>query len=85
MARNKRAAQDTETAASAAKKSKKDENKVEVMIATRFLIDKVHHPFHSLNQACRAVELDKILEYNLDLKKEDVYCQINLIKSKLLK
>ena len=84
MARNKRAAQDTETAASAAKKSKKDENKVEV-IATRFFIDEVHHPFHSLNQACRAVELDKVLEYNLDLKKEDVYCQINLIKSKFLK
>jgi len=39
MARNKRAAQDTETAASAAKKSKKDENKVEV-IATRFLSTK---------------------------------------------
>jgi len=84
MARNKRAAQDSETAASAAKKSKKDENKVEV-IANRFLIDEVHHPFHSLNQACWAVELDKILEYNLDFKKEDVYCQINLIKSKFLK
>lgn len=69
--KNKRAAQDTETAATAAKK---EENKVEV-IATRFLIDEVQHPFHSLNQACRAVELDKIFEYNLDLKKEDVYCK----------
>ena len=45
---------------------------ISLKIRPKLIVEDEDHPFRSLNNACRRVELSKIYEYDKKIKHEDV-------------